>query len=57
MEQLQLLVANQAQEWVSQAKPLWRWAVLATFGSVPRGSGAMLVALSAGENRGVLSVG
>lgn len=57
MKQLDLQVIQQAREWLASGKPIWLCTVLSTFGSAPRGPGAMLVALSTGEHRGSLSGG
>ncbi|PMX03115.1 xanthine dehydrogenase [Pseudomonas sp. FW215-R2] len=57
MEQLDLQVIQQARAWIAQGQPVWLCTVLATFGSAPRGPGAMLACLSSGENRGSLSGG
>ncbi|MDC6378888.1 XdhC family protein [Pseudomonas graminis] len=57
MKQLDLQVIQQARAWAAQGQPLWLCTVLATYGSAPRGPGAMLVCLSSGEHRGSLSGG
>ncbi|MCD5976582.1 XdhC family protein [Pseudomonas quasicaspiana] len=57
MKQLDLQVIQQAREWLSSGKLIWLCTVLSTYGSAPRGPGAMLVALSTGEHRGSLSGG
>jgi xanthine dehydrogenase accessory factor len=57
MKQLDLQVIQQAQEWSVSGEPVWLCTVLSTFGSAPRGPGAMLAALSTGEHRGSLSGG
>lgn len=57
MKQLDLQVIQQARDWLASGKPIWLCTVLSTFGSAPRGPGAMLVALSTGEHRGSLSGG
>lgn len=57
MQQLDLQVIRQARAWVAQGKPVWLCTVLATFGSAPRGPGAMLACLNSGEHRGSLSGG
>lgn len=57
MKQLDLQVIQQAREWVASNTPVWLCTVLSTFGSAPRGPGAMLVALSNGDHRGSLSGG
>jgi xanthine dehydrogenase accessory factor len=43
--------------WLAQGHGVWLCTVLATFGSAPRGPGAMLVALTSGELKGSLSGG
>lgn len=57
MKQLDLQVVQQARDWLAAGKPVWLCTVLSTYGSAPRGPGAMLVALSSGEHRGSLSGG
>lgn len=57
MKQLDLQVIQQALDWLAAGKPVWLCTVLSTFGSAPRGPGAMLVALDCGEHRGSLSGG
>lgn len=57
MQQLDIQVIQQARMWVDQGFPVWLCTVLATYGSAPRGPGAMLVCLSSGEHRGSLSGG
>ncbi len=57
MKQLDLQVVQQARDWLAAGKPVWLCTVLSTYGSAPRGPGAMLVALSTGEHRGSLSGG
>ncbi|MCF5627659.1 XdhC family protein, partial [Pseudomonas syringae] len=57
MKQLDLQVVQQARDWLASGKPVWLCTVLSTFGSAPRGPGAMLVALNSGEHRGSLSGG
>lgn len=57
MKQLDLQVIQQARDWLATGKPVWLCTVLSTFGSAPRGPGAMLVALDNGEHRGSLSGG
>ena len=57
MKQLDLQVIQQARDWLASGKPVWLCTVLSTFGSAPRGPGAMLVALDNGEHRGSLSGG
>lgn len=57
MKQLDLQVVQQARDWLAAGKPVWLCTVLSTFGSAPRGPGAMLVALDDGEHRGSLSGG
>ncbi|MCO8163794.1 XdhC family protein [Pseudomonas sp. 21LCFQ010] len=57
MQQLDLQVIQQARDWLAQGRPVWLCTVLSTYGSAPRGPGAMLVALAGGEHRGSLSGG
>ena len=57
MKQLDLQVIQQARAWIERGQPVWLCTVLATFGSAPRGPGAMLVCLDSGEYRGSLSGG
>ncbi|MCF5409345.1 XdhC family protein, partial [Pseudomonas syringae] len=57
MKQLDLQVVQQARDWLASGKAVWLCTVLSTFGSAPRGPGAMLVALGSGEHRGSLSGG
>ena len=57
MNQLDLQVVQKARAWFAQGQPVWLCTVLATFGSAPRGPGAMLVCLGSGEHRGSLSGG
>lgn len=57
LQQLDLQVIHQAQAWLAAGRPIWLCTVLATFGSAPRGPGALLVALGSGEHRGSLSGG
>jgi xanthine dehydrogenase accessory factor len=57
MKQLDLQVIQQARAWLAEGRPVWLCTVLATFGSAPRGPGAMLVSLDNGEHRGSLSGG
>ena len=46
MKQLDLQVIQPARDWLATGKSVWLCTVLSTFGSAPRGPGAMLVALS-----------
>lgn len=57
MKQLDLQVVQQARDWIWSGRPIWLCTVVSTYGSAPRGPGAMLVALSSGEHRGSLSGG
>lgn len=57
MQPLDLQVIRQARAWIAQGRPVWLCTVLATYGSAPRGPGAMLVCLPTGEYRGSLSGG
>lgn len=57
MQPLDLHVIQQARAWIAQDQPVWLCTVLATFGSAPRGPGAMLACLGSGEHCGSLSGG
>jgi len=57
MQSLDIQVCRQARAWLAQGRGVWLCTVLNTFGSAPRGPGAMLVALSSGELKGSLSGG
>lgn len=57
MKQLDLQVIQQARQWIAQGQAVWLCTVLSTFGSAPRGPGAMLVCLEDGQHRGSLSGG
>lgn len=57
MKQLDLQVIQQARAWLDEGQAVWLCTVLSTFGSAPRGPGAMLVALGNGEHCGSLSGG
>ncbi len=57
MQSLDIQVCRQAREWLGQGHGVWLCTVLNTFGSAPRGPGAMLVALASGELKGSLSGG
>lgn len=57
MQQLDLQVIQQARAWLAEGRPVWLCTVLATFGSAPRGPGAILACLATGEHRGSLSGG
>lgn len=57
MKQLDLQVIQQARQWVAEGHPIWLCTVLSTFGSAPRGPGAMLVCRENGQYRGSLSGG
>ena len=57
MNNLDLQVIHQGLEWLQQGHSVWLSTVLSTYGSAPRGPGAMLVALETGEFRGSLSGG
>jgi xanthine dehydrogenase accessory factor len=57
MKQLDLQVIQQARAWLGQGRGVWLCTVLSTYGSAPRGPGAMLVALDNGEHCGSLSGG
>lgn len=57
MNSLDLQVIDQASTWLAQGQGIWLCTVLSTFGSAPRGPGAMLVALERGDFCGSLSGG
>ena len=57
MNSLDLQVILQGLEWLRQGRQVWLSTVLSTYGSAPRGPGAMLVALETGDFRGSLSGG
>lgn len=57
MDNLDLQVVQQGHQWSEAGHCVWLCTVLSTFGSAPRGPGAMLVALGSGEFRGSLSGG
>ncbi|MFH0022946.1 XdhC family protein [Pseudomonas fluorescens] len=57
MKHLDLQVVQIAREWLEQGSAFWLCTVVSTFGSSPRGPGAMLAALPTGEHRGSLSGG
>ncbi|WP_271196743.1 XdhC family protein [Pseudomonas turukhanskensis] len=57
MQSLDLQVCRQARDWLWEGQGVWLCTVLHTFGSAPRGPGAMLVALASGELKGSLSGG
>jgi xanthine dehydrogenase accessory factor len=57
MKQLDLQVIEQARAWTAAGRGMWLCTVITTFGSAPRGPGAMLVCLSSGEHCGSLSGG
>ncbi len=57
MNSLDLQVIQQASTWLEQGHGVWLCTVLSTFGSAPRGPGAMLVALEQGGFCGSLSGG
>jgi xanthine dehydrogenase accessory factor len=57
MKQLDLQVIQQARAWIAEGQSIWLCTVIATFGSAPRGPGAMLVCLSDGQHCGSLSGG
>ncbi|MBC2677755.1 XdhC family protein [Pseudomonas baltica] len=57
MNNLDLQVVQQGQQWLEQGQCVWLCTVLSTFGSAPRGPGAMLVALASGSFCGSLSGG
>ncbi|CAM3367755.1 xanthine dehydrogenase [Pseudomonas floridensis] len=57
MNSLDLQVVQQASAWLEQGQGVWLCTVLSTFGSAPRGPGALLVALERGQSVGSLSGG
>lgn len=57
MNSLDLQVVQQAQQWLEQGHSVCLCTVLSTYGSAPRGPGAMLVALADGRFCGSLSGG
>lgn len=57
MNNLDIQVVQQASDWLKQGQGVWLCTVLSTFGSAPRGPGAMLVALERGQSVGSLSGG
>ncbi|TBU97500.1 XdhC family protein [Phytopseudomonas dryadis] len=57
MKQLDLQVIQQARTWLARGEPVWLCTVISTFGSAPRGPGAMLVARCDGAFCGSLSGG
>ncbi len=57
MKQLDSYVVQQGLAWLESGRPVWLCTVLSTYGSAPRGPGAMLVALSSGDSKGSLSGG
>lgn len=57
MHDLDTQVMTQALAWVRDGHPIWFCTVLSTYGSAPRGPGAMLVACSDGQYVGSLSGG
>ena len=57
MNSLDLQVIEQARKWLEQGHGIWLCTVLSTFGSAPRGPGAMLAVLQQGDFCGSLSGG
>ncbi|VVP83678.1 hypothetical protein PS910_02208 [Pseudomonas fluorescens] len=57
MKLLDAQVIRQALHWLEQGESVWLCTVLCTYGSAPRGPGAMLAALPDGQWRGSLSGG
>ena len=57
MKTLDLIVIEQAIEWLKQAQPIWLCTVLRTYGSAPRSAGSLLVATADGKYSGSLSGG
>ncbi|MEK1907317.1 MAG: XdhC family protein [Pseudomonas sp.] len=57
MQHLDLQVIEQALAWSTAGQRVWLCTVLATYGSAPRGPGALLVANGSGEWLGSLSGG
>ncbi|MEE4916200.1 XdhC family protein [Pseudomonas alliivorans] len=57
MNNLDIQVVQQASDWLRQGQGVWLCTVLSTFGSAPRGPGAMLAAMERGQCVGSLSGG
>lgn len=57
MKWLDAQVIRQALDWLEQGEAVWLCTVLCTYGSAPRGPGAMLAATANGQWRGSLSGG
>ena len=57
MKQLDLLVIESAQQWITQEEEVWLCTVLRTYGSAPRSPGALFAANRKGEYVGSLSGG
>ncbi|VXC49879.1 XdhC family protein [Pseudomonas sp. 9Ag] len=57
MRQLDLQVIDAALKWIREGHTVWLCTVLSTYGSAPRGPGAMLVARADGQFVGSLSGG
>lgn len=57
MHHLDLQVIERALQWANQGLTVWLCTVLKTYGSAPRGPGAMLVACATGDHLGSLSGG
>lgn len=57
MKLLDTQVIRQALEWLGQGEAVWLCTVLCTYGSAPRGPGAMLAATANGQWKGSLSGG
>ncbi|SFC62777.1 XdhC family protein [Pragia fontium] len=57
MQHMELEVIQRSIGWIEQQQPIWLCTVLNTYGSSPRGPGAMMSAISAGQFSGSLSGG
>ena len=57
MKLLDAQVIQQARQWLEAGDAVWLCTVLSSYGSAPRGPGAMLAALPSGQWRGSLSGG
>ncbi len=57
MKLLDAQVIRQALDWLEAGEAVWLCTVVSTYGSAPRGPGAMLAALPSGQWRGSLSGG
>ncbi|PHI28749.1 XdhC family protein [Budvicia aquatica] len=57
MQHMELDVIQRSIGWIEQQQPIWLCTVLNTYGSSPRGPGAMMSAISGGQFSGSLSGG